>query len=375
MAEDNLANVKLTSKDRFKVKHFIKELEQHSGRGTELVSVYVPAGYDLAKIGQHLAQEQGTASNIKSSSTRKNVTDALERMIQSLKLIDRTPPNGLAIFSGNVSEREGQSDVQVFWIEPPIPNNLRLYRCEKQFIIEPLKEIVDDENVFGMIVVDKREGDVALLKGKTIVPLSHSQSAVPGKHKSGGQSAARFERLRDGAAKEFYRRVADHAKESFFPVRAQLKGILLGGPGTSKEEFLEQGELPQELKDKVIAIKDLSYTGDFGLQELLEKCEDVLAAEEVVEEKRAMQKFFGELAKSTGFAAYGRDAVLQCVQMGAVDTLLLSEALPDEDIEYFSAEADKLKSKVILVSMATREGAQLKEMGKFAAILRYPVET
>jgi peptide chain release factor subunit 1 len=226
-----------------------------------------------------------------------------------------------------------------------------------------------------MIVVDKREGDVALLKGKTIVPLSHSTSAVPGKHKSGGQSAARFERLRDGAAKEFYRRVADHAQEAFFPIRANLKGILLGGPGGSKEEFLEQGELTQELKDKIIAIRDLSYTGDFGLHELLEKSEDVLAAEEVVEEKKAMQRFFGELSKSSGLAAYGRDAVLAATQMGAVDTLLLSESLSDEDIDYFSTEADKMRSKVLLVSLVTREGAQLKEMGKYAAILRYPVES
>jgi peptide chain release factor subunit 1 len=371
----SLENVKLTSKDRYKVKHFIKELKHHSGRGTELVSVYVPQGYDLAKIIQHLQDEQGTASNIKSSSTRKNVTDSLERMIQHLRLINKTPPNGLAVFSGNVSEREGQPDIQVFSLEPPIPMKLRLYRCEKNFIIEPLEEIVADENVFGMIVVDKREGDVALLKGKTIVPLSHSTSNVPGKHKSGGQSAARFERLRDGAAKDFYRRVAEHAMEGFFPIRAQLKGILLGGPGRSKEEFLEQGEMTQELKDKIIAIKDLSYTGDFGLQELLDKCEDVLAAEEVVEEKKAMQKFFNELSRSTNMASYGRDTVWLHLQMGAVDTVLLSEGLEDNDIEQFTAEADKTKTKVVLVSLSTREGAQLKEMGKFAAILRYPIES
>jgi peptide chain release factor subunit 1 len=370
----SLENIKLSSKDRFKLKHFIKELKKHSGRGTELVTVYVPQGYDLSKVIQQMQAEQGTASNIKSSSTRNNVTNALERMIQHLRLIDKTPANGLAAFSGNVSEREGQPDIQVFSIEPPIPMKLRLYRCEKNFIIEPLEEIVADENIFGMIVVDKREGDVALLKGKTIVPMSHSTSNVPGKHKSGGQSAARFERLRDGAAKEFYRRVADHAQEAFFPIRENLKGILLGGPGGSKEEFLDQGELTQELKDKIIAIKDLSYTGDFGLQELLEKSEDVLAAEEVVEEKKAMQKFFHELSRGTNQAAYGRDHVLTCIQMGAADTVLLSEALSDEDIEYFSAEAEKMRSKVMLVSLTTREGAQLKEMGKFAAILRYPVE-
>jgi peptide chain release factor subunit 1 len=151
--------VKLTSKDRFKLKHFFKELQQHSGRGTEFVSVYVPAGYELAKIIQHLQQEQGTASNIKSSSTRKNVTDALERMIQHLRLVDKTPTNGLACFSGNVSTREGQPNIQVFSMEPPIPMKLRLYRCEKNFILEPLEELVADENVFGMIVIDKRGKD------------------------------------------------------------------------------------------------------------------------------------------------------------------------------------------------------------------------
>ena len=39
---------------------------------------------------RHLSDEQGTATNIKSTSTRKNVIDALERMIQHLKLYERS---------------------------------------------------------------------------------------------------------------------------------------------------------------------------------------------------------------------------------------------------------------------------------------------
>ena len=83
----------LNESQRFHLKKFIKELETHRGRHTELVSVYIPQDYDMNKIINHLAQEQGTASNIKSSSTRKNVTDALERMIEHLKLFKKTPPN------------------------------------------------------------------------------------------------------------------------------------------------------------------------------------------------------------------------------------------------------------------------------------------
>jgi peptide chain release factor subunit 1 len=363
----------MTAKQRFKLKQFVKEVEGHRGRGTELVSVYVPAGYDLSKIIQHLAQEQGTATNIKSTATRKNVIDALERMIQHLKLYDRTPEHGLVAFAGNVSEREGQSDLQVWSIEPPVPLNQRLYRCDKEFIVEPLKLMAEDEHVFGMIVLDKREGSVALLKGKTIIPLTTATSAVPGKHKSGGQSAARFERLRDGAAKEFYRRIGDYANKEFLH-REDIRGILLGGPGTSKEEFLEQGQMDQRLKDKIIATKDLSYTGEFGLHELLERCEDVLAEEEVMEEKVFMQRFFSELSKSTGLASYGKDEVMRVLKLGAVDVLLLSETLDDVLIGEFEAEAQAVGSDVQIISVETREGTQLKEIGKVAAVLRYQVD-
>ena len=98
----------VSSKQRHILKKFIKDLASFKGRHTELVSVYIPQGYDMNKIINHLAQEQGTATNIKSTSTRKNVPDALERMIQHLRLYKKTPEHGLAAFAGNVAEREGQ---------------------------------------------------------------------------------------------------------------------------------------------------------------------------------------------------------------------------------------------------------------------------
>jgi peptide chain release factor subunit 1 len=111
----------ISSHQKFDLKKFIKEIAPCRGRHTELVTVYVPAGYDLIKVIQQLQDEQGTATNIKSAQTRNNVLDALERMVQHLKLVGRTPKNGLAAFAGNVAEREGTSDVRVWSIEPPVP--------------------------------------------------------------------------------------------------------------------------------------------------------------------------------------------------------------------------------------------------------------
>lgn len=360
----------LGAKEKFKLKKFIKELEKYRGRHTELVTVYVPAGYDLNKIVSHVSQEQGTATNIKSSSTRKNVIASLEKMIQHLKLYHKTPPNGLALFAGNVAEREGQQDMQVWGIEPPVPLNLRIYRCDKEFVTEPLAEMCDVKEIYGLVVMDRREGNIALLKGKSIIPLVSATSNVPGKTRAGGQSAQRFERLREGAAKDFYKKIAAMMKDQFLENK-DLKGIIVGGPGPTKFDFVEGNYITNEVKKKIIAIKDLSYTGDFGLQELVDKSDDVLANEEIMREKEIMGKYFTLMSTDLDMVEYGRDAVLKAIKMGAVETLLLSEELDDDEIELFEDEAKLLGTEVVIISTETREGVQLKEMGKVGAILRY----
>ena len=363
----------VSTSQAFKLKKFMKELASYRARHTELVSVYIPSGYDINKINSHLSQEKGTAENIKSAGTKKNVKDALERMLQHLKLYKVTPPNGLAVFSGNVAEREGMSDVQVWSIEPPVPLKMRLYRCDKTFMLDILDEMLDIKDVFGLVVMDRRECNIALLKGKSIIQLNKASSNVPGKTRAGGQSAQRFERLREGAAKDFYKKCAELMKESFFE-RKEMKGIILGGPGHSKNQFLELGQLTGELKQKVIAIKDLSYTGEFGLEELVDKSQDVLSKEAIADEKAIMQLFFSKLSKNEGTVAYGEADVMEKLKVGAVDKVLLSEEIDEDKIDLFEAEATALGSEVVLISVDTREGAQLKEMGGFAAILRYEME-
>ncbi len=363
---------KLSATERYHLKHFVKELRGYRGRHTELVSVYVPAGYQLDAIINHLQQEQGTATNIKSKQTRTNVIDALERMIQHLKGLQRTPPNGLAAFSGNVAEREGQSDVKVWSIEPPVPMKQRLYRCDKEFILEPLEEMLSDESVYGLVVMDRRDAMIGLLKGKSIIPVRKTHSEVPGKTRAGGQSSVRFARLREGATKEHYKKIAEYMKDEFLN-KPDLKGIILGGPGTTLNDFLNKEYLTGDVKKKIIGTKDLSYTGEFGMQELLEKSGDLLAEEDVAEEKQVMQRFFHELSKDTGLAAYGDAEVRRAISMGAVDTVLLSEALPDATVEEFEELAKPLGTDVRIISTETREGVQLREMGGVVAILRYPL--
>lgn len=364
----------LSEIQKYHLKKFVKELEKYRGRHTELVSVYIPADYEMNKIINHLSQEQGTAENIKSSATRKNVKSALERMIQHLKLFKRTPENGLAVFSGNVAEREGQEDFNVWSIEPPVPLKTRIYRCDKEFVLELLREMLETKETYGLVVIDRRDANIAYLRGKAIIPLVKTHSHVPGKFRAGGQSAVRFARLREGAAKEHYKKVGEYVKEQFLNNK-DLKGIIIGGPGPTKYEFVDGNYITTELKKKIIAIKDLSYTEEFGLEELLDKSQDVLANEEIAEEKRFVGKFLELLATNPAKASYGEAEVMKNLLLGAVDTLLLSEGLDEKKIEEFEEEAKKVGTEIRIISTDTREGVQLRDLGKVAGILRYEVHS
>lgn len=358
--------------EKFKLKKFVHELKSIRGRHTELVTVYIPAGYDINKIINHLSQEQGTASNIKDKTTRTNVIDSLERMIRHLRLFKQVPPHGLAVFSGNTASQEGKQDIKVWSLEPPAPLNIRMYRCDQTFITEPLEEMMESKDTYGLIAMDNREATVGLVKGKSIIIIKDMTSAVPGKSKAGGQSSVRFARLREIAAGEFYDRIAEIANQEFLAMGKNLKGILIGGPGMTKETFLNGNYLNNELKKKVIAVRDLSYTGEFGLKELLERSQDALAQEEIIKEKKIMQEFFRLLSTNSDKVVYGKADVEKALSLGAADKLLISEEYKEG--EQLEEKAQASSTLVIFISTETEEGAQLRDLGGVAAFLRYSIE-
>jgi len=363
----------MDDKAKLKLEETIEELEKLKGRHTELVTVYVPAGFNISTVVRQLEAEAGTATNIKSKNTRKNVLAALERISRELKLYKQTPKNGMALFCGNVSPVEGQEDIKLWAIEPPKPLNVRLYRCDQVFVLDPLKEMLEVGEIYALLVMDRKEATIGMLEGKQIKVIRKMTSNVPGKYKTGGQSAARFERIREGAAKEFYRRIADALKEIFFNM-PRLKGILVGGPIPTKEEFLKEGQLVTALKDKVIAVRDIGYADEHGLELLVEASQDTLAEQEIIHEKKLLEKFFEMLGKTPEKIAYGKQAVEKALEYGAVETLIVSKKIKKAEVADIIKKAESISANVEIVSVETPEGEQFYNLAGIGAMLRFRLE-
>ncbi len=349
----------------------VEELEQYKGRHTELISVYISAGYDVNSVQKQLEAEKSTAKNIKSTATRKNVTDALDKIVRELKGIKATPENGLAVFCGNVSETEGQDDLQLWKVEPLQPLKIRLYRCDKEFVLEPLKEQLEVTEVFGLLVMDRKEAAIGVLEGKRIEILQKMTSGVPSKVRAGGQSSQRFHRITEGLTKDFYKRIAEEMKNIFFE-NPKLKGIIIGGPVPTKDEFVDGEYLVTKLRDKVIGRVDIGGSDESGLKELVEKSQDLLAEQEIVHEKKILERFFTTLGEHPELAAYKKEELEKALQYGAVDVLLLTKDWNKPFAKELKKKALSTSSFVEVISEETEEGRQFKNLtGGMGAILRF----
>jgi len=354
------------------LEEILEELEKYKGRHTELISVLIPAGYDVNSVQRQLEAEKSTAKNIKSTATRKNVIDALEKIIRYLKTLKKTPENGLALFCGNVSESEGQQDLQLWDIEPPMPLKSRLYRCDKEFVLEPLKEMLEVEEVFGLLVMDRKEATIGLLEGKRIETLRKMTSGIPSKIRAGGQSSQRFHRITEGLTKEFYKRIAEQIKKIFFDM-PKLKGILVGGPIPTKDEFLDGDYLATKLKEKIMGKIDLGDASESGLKELVKKSQDILADQEIVHEKKILEKFFEKLGKSPEKVVYKEEEVKKALKQGAVDVLILSIDIDKILARQLKKMAENISSQIEIVSIDTEEGQQFYNLSGIGAILRFKI--
>jgi len=193
-------------------------------------------------------------------------------------------------------------------------------------VLEPLREMLRVKETIGLLVLDRREATLATLRGKHVEIIRTLTSGVPGKHGRGGQSARRFERLIEIAAHEFMKRIAETTNEVLGQT-PDLRTIMVGGPGPTKDYFLKSELLGEDVRKKIGGVIDTGYTDEQGIKELVNKSGEVLADLEVMKEKSLVQRFMTELVAGEGKVAYGEAEVRRQLEQGAVELLLISEAI------------------------------------------------
>jgi peptide chain release factor subunit 1 len=251
-------------------------------------------------------------------------------VLSHLKHYERVPSRGIAIFCGEDRLQGKGSDSSCTIIIPLEPLGIYLYRCSVQYDLEPLKQMQAVRNVYGLLILDVHTADWGFLRGNRVERAGSATSGVPGKQRKGGQSAARFQRLRDVAVDDFFSRVGEHASSAFRAERdffRRFKGVLVGSRGPSREIFLAGNYLHHEIRQKIIGVFEVTRTGNEGLSELATNARDVIQGVDIAQQQVLLDRFYAELGNQGGLAAYGEVSIRKNLALGAVATLLLSATL------------------------------------------------
>jgi peptide chain release factor subunit 1 len=266
-----------------------------------------------------LAGEMGTATNIKSRVNRQAVLTAITSAKERLKLYSKTPENGLVIYCGTVVSEDGNSEKKyTIDFEPFRPLNTFKYICDNKFHTGPLQELLENDDVFGFVVVDGNGCLFGTLQGNNRRILQQITVSLPKKHGRGGQSAPRFARIREEKRHHYVRKVAELTTQHFISDdMPNVKGIVLAGSANFKNDLSGSDLFDKRLSALVVKIVDVSYGGENGFSQAISLAEDALSNVKFIEEKNLISKYFEEIALDTGMIVFGVEDTLTALESGA----------------------------------------------------------
>lgn len=361
----------------FRQKKLLKYLRDARGNGTSMISLIIPPKEQLSKTTKLLTDEYGTATNIKSRVNRLSVLGAITSAQTKLKTYTKTPKNGLAIYVGIIL-LDGNKEKKIsYGIEPVKPINTSLYMCDSKFHVGELLDLFEDEAKYGFVVIDGHGTLFATLQGNVQTIIQTISVDLPKKHGRGGQSSARFGRLRVEKRLAYVKKVSEMIT-SFFITNSvsNVEGIVLAGHSDLKNEltpFIDS-------RLTVVSTVDTNYGGKNGLNQAIELCGDVLKDVRFTKEKKILQAFLYELNMNTGKYCYGLAATIGCLEAGSIDTLIVWDSIEIEHdggpfIDWIAEKYKDYGCKLVFVSNLTSEGTQFVEgFGGIGGLLRYKVD-
>jgi peptide chain release factor subunit 1 len=266
----------------------------------------------------------------------------------------------MAVFAGFHMVSRGSYEWVYYVVVPPQPIYTFKYICDAAFRTEILEGQLRVSAVYGIVVVERGEAVIALLKGGQWEVVKTVRFFVPGKHGAGGQSADRFKRQTEHLAEAFYKLVAEEANGIFLKMLS-LSGIIVAGPEVTTRGFLEAGGLDYRLKEKILAIVPACCADEQGVGEVIRGAKEQLKESEYVRAKEVMERVMYCAVKKSDYIAYGRERALRALEMGVAEAVVVAEELAEDVVLWVMMKAEENGVKVEVVPRGVEESKTLMQ--------------
>jgi len=215
---------------------------------------------------------------------------------------------GLAVFAS-----DSQGFLKAFKLALPVEN---LLVVDASPYIRPLAELVEDYETFGLILLDSHRAKLYVVSSGMVEYEDKLAEDIMNKHKKGGWSQARFQRLRKGAIERFMNEVSEAASKLFS--KDDVRKIVIAGPGEAKTML--SGTLHFDMRQKIAGIIDTSFDGSES--GLVCRAEGLIYQRETETVESNLERLRGEILRH-GLAVYGMMETANAVRNGQAELLLI----------------------------------------------------
>jgi len=184
--------------------------------------------------------------------------------------------------------------------------------------IRPLARMIEDYETFGLVILDNHRARIYVISSGRIEEKDKLARDIMKKHKKGGMSQARFQRLRVGAIEHFMKEVAEEMVKLFS--KDKVFKIVIAGTGHAK--IMLKDFLPNELKNEILDLIDVDFDEADGY--LISMAEEAVQKDEKKTVSKNVIRLKEEILKH-GLAVYGLKETIDAVKNGHLELLLVSE--------------------------------------------------
>jgi len=246
-------------------------------------------------------------NNLLVENFEKGFAQAIDRL---RKLKGRPGVEGVAIFCSPMNDL-----FEFHELMTPVKDHVVV---DSSPYVRPLTKLADEWETTALALVDQQNFKLFVLSLSSAEKVGSDSEQIMGRHKKGGCSQARFQRLRKGAIKEFLEEAALTIAEMM--EREKLENLIIAGPGNAKKDLMDY--LNPHARKKVVSVIDHHFKASH--QELFDKAQEAIQAEERTEELERIEELKGEIL-TEGLAVYGLRETRDAVMAGQVETLLVSQ--------------------------------------------------
>jgi len=282
------------------LRNLIRELSEmyDINRQDTYISVYLNKNTDKT----FLEKRGNVCKYLLDKDEQKNFIETIDKINEFLK---KNISNNIAIFASNTHNFFKSVPLHI-----EVNNSLIV---DSSPYIRPLARILDELEPFTLILLNSNHAKIFSIYLGQVEDKKNLSSDIMNKHKKGGMSQARFQRIRKGAIRDFFSEVAEILD------KFSSEQIVLAGPGPTKIQFRDM--LPKHLQQRIIDVIDVDVDDE---KKLFKESIHLISEREKTVSREAVEHLKGEILKD-GLAVYGLDDTLKAVKNGQVELLIVEK--------------------------------------------------